>query len=137
MLRMGSSSSEETAEDVSGSVPVGASDEAVGADSSGRALASGWEELIPSDAVDSGPPASGAWKPCMKLAQLGGADVPADDPAVQNQQVGPHAFGLSRIVGDLIGPPLAALAAVFAQIQSLFLLNVVVLFIDLVEGSLV
>ena len=55
----------------------------------------------------------------MKTPELGGEHIAADDRALVDEQAGLDAALTGGVVGDLIGVPLDALAAVVGQIEAL------------------
>ena len=65
--------------------------------------------------------------------ELGGEHIAADDRALVDEQAGLDAALTGGVVGDLIGVPLDALAAVVGQIEALAGLEFQVLAVGLVE----
>ena len=65
--------------------------------------------------------------------ELGGEHIAADDRALVDEQAGLDAALTGGVVGDLIGVPLDALAAVVGQIEALAGLEFQVLAVGLIE----
>ena len=69
--------------------------------------------------------------------ELGGEHIAADDRALVDEQAGLDAALTGGVVGDLIGVPLDALAAVVGQIEALAGLEFQVLAVGLVCSGMI